>query len=441
VKPAAQIQAVIDVLDAIRRTFVGEDRRPADAIIASYFKSNRYIGSKDKGVISELVYRVLRNKASLEWWLTRNGMQASGRNWTIAALLFLKDRSPGDIENLFDGEKFSPSRLTHPELQWVRQIYREPLISDLMPPDARYNIPDWSVAIFLEQWGNSMPQEVDALAQEAPVDLRVNTLKNVSRETLVSKLRKEKLDVHPTTLSPLGIRMKKRAAIFASPSFKEGLFEVQDEGSQLVALITEAKAGQRVIDFCAGAGGKTLALAAMMQNKGKILAFDTSAKRLEQIKERIKRAGADTVELHVIEHERDKFLKRHANGADIVLVDAPCTGTGTWRRNPDLKWRTKPSDIAELVDLQKRILNSAAKLVKTGGRLVYATCSVLKNENDQQVENFLMDHPNFRVVGAEKLWNNIPTLKERSRENSLSLSPFRDGTDGFFAAVLEKVSD
>ncbi len=440
VKPAAQIQAAIAILDILTESLAGKDRRPADATLAAYFKANRYIGAKDKGVISELVYLVLRQKAALEWWLTQGGLVASGRNWVLAALLFLKEKSPGDLEALFSGEKHAPAPLSIYEQKWVRHVYRKPLLSSDMPMDARFNIPDWCVPLLEAQWGSTLADELAALSQEAPVDLRVNTLKVPSRDALVSRLRKDKWNAHPTALSPIGIRLTKRVALFAHTAFAEGLFEVQDEGSQLVALATEAKAGQRVIDFCAGAGGKTLAIAALMKNKGKILAFDTSAKRMEQMNVRLKRAGVDTVEKHVIDHEHDKFLKRHHASADIVLVDAPCTGSGTWRRNPDLKWRTSKTDLDELVELQQRILYSAAKLVKAGGRLVYATCSILKNENDQQVDKFLVDHPHFRVVTPEKLWNNSPTLRDRYRGNTLSLTPFRDGTDGFFIAVLESQS-
>ena len=438
-KHSAHISAAIEILEEINASFTGKTKRPADGVIGAYFKSRRYIGAKDKGAISTLVYGVLRNKATLEWWLMRSGLAFSARSWVIAQLVLIKETSPGSLDQLFGvDEPHAPAAITPTERAAIAQMFRSPIHPDDMPEAAQLNIPDWIYPMLKEQFDDSLRDEMLAMSVEAPVDLRANLLKAQSRDEVMKALRKEDLENEACPISPVGIRLKKRAAIFASKAFREGLFEVQDEGSQIVALLADAKSGQRVIDFCAGAGGKTLAMAAAMKNKGKILAIDTSKKRLDQTKLRLKRAGVDNVELHTIDSDQDKFLKRHIGTADVVLVDAPCTGVGTWRRNPDLKWRSKESDLHELMALQESILQSASRLVKDGGRLVYATCSILKSENAQQVEKFLGKNPNFRVVAIDFLWNNISSSNQRVESPYLSLSPLRDNTDGFFAAVLEK---
>jgi 16S rRNA (cytosine967-C5)-methyltransferase len=243
-------------------------------------------------------------------------------------------------------------------------------------------------------------------------------------------------------MSPLGVRLKKRGPIFTSPLFKAGHFEVQDEGSQLVAAALEAGPGMKVVDFCAGAGGKTLAVAAAMNNKGRILAWDTSEKRLMQMKERLRRAGVDNVTLHVIETEQDAFIKRHKGTADRVLVDAPCTGTGTWRRNPDAKWRMRPSALAIRQSEQDAALARAASLVKSGGRLVYVTCSMLQEENEERLAAFRTIHADFTPLGAREsaIRAGLPELADFANADGtgLLLTPRRTGTDGFFVAVLRR---
>jgi 16S rRNA (cytosine967-C5)-methyltransferase len=275
-----------------------------------------------------------------------------------------------------------------------------------------------------------------ALDRPAPLDLRVNLLAG-GRDAAVAALARDGIQARPTQWSPLGLRLDKRVALQTVAAWKNGLVEVQDEGSQLVALLLGATAGMRVVDFCAGAGGKTLAIAAGMANKGQIVACDTSAKRLEGAVLRLRRAGVHNVERRVLESERDKWVKRHAGGFDRVLADAPCTGTGTWRRNPDGRWRLTETDIAELVDLQARILDSCARLVKPGGRLVYATCSILPDENERQVERFLAANAEFAVVPVAAAWPaEVPNPVGDAP--FLRLTPAQHGTDGFFAALLER---
>jgi 16S rRNA (cytosine967-C5)-methyltransferase len=276
-----------------------------------------------------------------------------------------------------------------------------------------------------------------ALMGGAATDLRANTLK-ANRDEAIAALAREGVEGRATPLSPLGIRVDGRPPLAGLHCFKAGMIEVQDEGSQLVALLTDARPGQRVVDFCAGAGGKTLALAAAMKNKGKLVAADVLEGRIARAATRLTRAGVHNVERRGLASERDPWVKRHLAKFDRVLIDAPCSGSGTWRRNPDAKWRLKPEDIGELAALQRRILDSAARLVKPGGRLVYATCSLLGRENQDQIEWFLAEHANFSVLPIAEVWRQILAGDAPSPGPFLRLSPARHGTDGFFLAVLEK---
>jgi 16S rRNA (cytosine967-C5)-methyltransferase len=286
-----------------------------------------------------------------------------------------------------------------------------------------------------------------AAMEVAATDVRANTLK-ATRDDALRELRYAEVSAVRTDISPWGIRVEGRPPLAGMDIFKNGLIEIQDEGSQLVALMVNPKPGERVVDFCAGAGGKTLALAAMMQNKGKLVATDVLKGRIERSATRLRRAGVNNVERRDLSSERDPWVKRHAGSFDKVLIDAPCSGAGTWRRNPDAKWRLKPSDLAELVDLQKRILESAARLVRAGGRLIYATCSLFQEENADQVKAFLEAYPEFTLIPAPQAWaeaqaalgSNTPCPSNDSKtgRDMLVLTPGQHGTDGFFVAVMEK---
>jgi 16S rRNA (cytosine967-C5)-methyltransferase len=276
-----------------------------------------------------------------------------------------------------------------------------------------------------------------ALNALASIDLRVNLLK-ADWETARRALAAEGVAAEPTPWSPVGLRLAERVPLGGLSAFKEGLVEVQDEGSQITALLADARPGMRVVDFCAGAGGKTLALAAGMANRGKLVACDVSAHRLERAVRRLRRAGVGNAERRVLTSERDKWVKRHAGGFDRVLIDAPCLGTGTWRRNPGDKWRVTPEDLASLIVRQQEILRSAARLVRPGGRLVYATCSVLREEDEAQAAAFLLAEPEFSVVPAARVWNETIGGLSPGGERYLRLTPERHGTDGFFVAILER---
>jgi len=439
--PGARTQAAIDLIDLILEAWQSQKRIPADKILEGYFKARRYIGSKDRGFIAELFYWVLRHKATLEWWLKRAGYPGtSGRGYVFCAIILRGECEREGLAALTQDGNYAPKPLNNTEQMALEELYGHPLLHPDMPAHVRLNFPEWMGPHIAESFGEKQEEALKALSEQAPTDLRVNTLK-ATREQLIAALAKEGFDVSPTPTSPLGVRLNKRAPVFTSECFKKGWFEVQDEGSQMVAILTQAEAGHKVIDFCAGAGGKTLCIAAQMENKGRILAWDTSEKRLGQITLRLRRAGVGNVQTHVLTSETDAFIKRHKYTADRVLVDAPCSGTGTWRRNPDLKWRFTAQDLAEVIEVQGKILESAARLVKPGGRLIYATCSFLKSENDQQVALLLQKLHDFRVVCAQKVWDKAPLDSVADEVSYLWVTPHQDGVDGFFAAVLERLPE
>jgi 16S rRNA (cytosine967-C5)-methyltransferase len=295
---------------------------------------------------------------------------------------------------------------------------------ELEPPDMplreKMECPEWAFPLLQKNLDGRFEAEMKAMMTPAPLDLRVNILK-ANREEVLEELKKDDIDAHLGKISPLSIRVFGRPPISQHFLYKEGAIEIQDEGSQMVAIVADAKPGEQVVDFCAGAGGKTLALGASMNNKGRIVAMDVLGGRLEKAKLRFRRAGLHNIETRELSSERDKWVKRHQAHFDLVLVDAPCTGTGTWRRDPDKRWRMLGPGITELVPLQAQILESACRLVKAGGRLVYATCSLLPEENEDQIAAFIKSHPEFEA-----------------KEKFLKLTPAQNDTDGFFAAVLRK---
>ena len=306
-----------------------------------------------------------------------------------------------------------------------------------MPDGVRLNLPGWALPGLRARFGDSLTAEAAAMEQTAPLDLRANLLRT-TRDSAHLALAGEGIVAEPTPLSPWGLRVADRKPVGGTAAFREGLIEVQDEGSQVVALLTDARPGMRVADYCAGAAGKTLALAATMANRGHIVACDVSAARLEGAGRRLRRAGVDNAERHLLV-AGDKWRKRRGRSFDRVLVDAPCTGSGTWRRNPDARLRTTERDLNELVAKQTAILDDASDLVRPGGRLVYATCSLLPEEDEMQIERFLARHPDFVMRPVPALWAEVrPGVPVPVESDCLALSPARHRTDGFFAAVLER---
>lgn len=436
--PAARIQAAIDMMEHIQSIWKADRRAPVDGLLADYFRARRYIGSKDRGAISDLVYYVLRFGGTLEWHIEQCDRQTTPRRAVMVALLFKEPvMSRAEIIECFTGGQYAPTPLTDQEIVMLDRCEGRAFMPPEMPDAARYNYPDWMEGRLKDAFGEDLPAAMNALNEQAPIDLRANLLKCKDREALILALDKDGYFGVPTPHSPVGVRLQKRLPAFNTQAFRDGKFEMQDEGSQIVSLLARAKPGQKVIDFCAGAGGKTLAIAATMQNKGRILAWDTSANRLGQMGKRLARAGVSNVQTHVLRDEADPFLKRHVGTADWVVVDAPCSGSGTWRRNPDLKWRFGLEDLQEIKAIQQRILVQAARLVKPGGRLVYITCSIFPDENIWAVKQFLGGNPTFGVEAPEKLWNNHLLTRDGDLP-VIALSPHKDGTDGFFAAILKR---
>jgi 16S rRNA (cytosine967-C5)-methyltransferase len=432
--PGARMQAAIELV-----TEIANGRAAADDVVGGYFRRHRFAGSKDRAAISDHIYAVLRRRAAIDWYLERlaPGVAPSPRMRLFAALLLVEDWRPDEIERACDGDRFRPAPLGEAELKVISALAGKSLEHPDMPRAVRFNFPAWMEEMLGTIFGSRLGAEMTAMNGSAPLDLRVNQLKS-NRADARKSLAADGITAMPTPFAPTGLRVHERIPLSALDAFKSGAVEVQDEGSQLAALMARAKPGMRVVDFCAGAGGKTLALAAEMHNRGHLVACDISEARLQRSGQRLRRAGVSNVERRALSTERDKWVKRHAESFDRVFVDAPCTGTGTWRRNPDAKWRLTPKDLEELTELQARILDSAARLVKPGGRLIYATCSLLPPENDLQIAHFLTGHPEFALIPIGGIWQEAVGSPCPEPEEMLHLTPARHGTDGFFVAVLER---
>lgn len=399
---------------------------PTDAVVSRFFRENRSLGPRERATLSDTVYAALRERLKFEWF-ARSG---SGSKWRKLAILGF----PGDRD-------FLKSALTDQEKNWLDNCLNAS-DSELMAPH-RHNLPEWLATALREQVGSEFDALVASLNQMAALDLRVNLLKK-KRDAVLADLRQAGLACDPTPYSPIGIRLQGKPSLAKLPSFMQGDVEVQDEGSQLLALLVDAKRSEMVVDFCAGAGGKTLAMGAAMRNSGRLYAFDTSAHRLDALKPRLARSGLSNVHPVAIAHERDDRIKRLAGKIDRVLVDAPCSGLGTLRRSPDLKWRQTPESVAKLAQLQQAILHSAARLLKPGGRLVYATCSPLPQEDEAVVQAFGLAHPEFEPLDVAALLQSAQVSQVDALvagddgQRVLRLWPHRHGTDGFFAAVWQK---
>ena len=393
--------------------------QPADAVLSRFFRDRPRLGGRDRAFIAEACYGVLRHLRSLEHLA---GARAA-RPLLLAWLARHGGRNLREFEPVTDAE----------ERAWLKGVKADDLTT--LRPAVRLDLPDWLYERLLALYGDRVDALAAALNRPAPLDLRVNTLRT-GREQVLERLRAEGMAAEPTPWSPWGIRIKGKPALNRHPLYLEGAIEVQDEGSQLLALITEARRGEMVCDFCAGAGGKTLALGAMMRNAGRLYAFDVSEKRLAKLRPRLARSGLSNVHPQLIGDERDPRIKRLAGKFDRVLVDAPCSGLGTLRRNPDLKWRQTPQSVAELTAKQAAILAAAAALVKPGGRLVYATCSLLPEENEAIVAAFLHERPDYRRLPVDPIL--AAQRVDLSMGDVLRLDPDLHGTDGFYAAVLER---
>jgi len=433
-KPAAHLQATIDLLNLINQSTF-----PADDIASRYFRENRYIGSSDRKAISQLVFDILRVKPQLEWLLsvTFTIETLSMRLRLIAYLCWVKQWTLEQFQEMFIDEEYHPKPLRPKEYTLIEVLNSEKFDGKGMPNAAKLCIPAWLETQLEKLYGPQLESEMTALNLQAPLDLRVNTLKALQPQVL-ELLKALNAEVEITPLSPIGLRLKRGFALSQTDIFKQGLIEIQDEGSQVAALLVDAKPGMKVIDLCAGAGGKTLALAAQMSNKGQLFATDISKERLDRAALRLRRAGASNVQRHHLNDKGRPWLKRQAGRFDRVLIDSPCGGSGTWRRHPDLKWRIGPNDLEEIYEKQKEILKTAQQLVKPGGRLIYVTCSILEDENEAQIDAFLTSHPNFTALPVAQVWQETIGTPCPVTAPYLRLTPAQHATDGFFVSILEK---
>lgn len=419
-------KALLDVCSELVRLTLKFDH-PADAIVSRFFRDNRGLGPRERATLAETVYTVLRKK------LLFDQLALSGSGPKERRLAILGFYGPRD---------FLKSALTDQEKNWLDQC--DQVKPEEMMDRHRHNLPDWLVQPLKDQLGAEFWPLVESLNLGAGLDLRVNTFM-AKRSEVQKELAQAGIKAVPTPYSPWGLRIDGKPALNKLDVFTRGAVEVQDEGSQLLALLLDAKRGEMVVDFCAGAGGKTLAIGAAMRSTGRLYAFDTSGHRLDALKPRLARSGLSNVHPAAIAHERDERVKRLAGKIDRVLVDAPCSGLGTLRRNPDLKWRQNLKAVEEMAVKQAAILQSAARLLKPGGRLVYATCSILPQENEAIAQAFTDANSEFTPLEAGEIMSSLKvegaaTLCSGGEHGQkyLRLWPHKHQTDGFFAAVWQK---
>ena len=429
-RPGAHLQSAIDVLEEMER-----GHRPAHLVLGDWGRTHRFAGSGDRSAIGNLVFDALRRRASIAW---RMGSDAP-RALALGAARWVWDEPIETLDGWCDGSKYAAAPLTDGE----RAELEQRCCTDL-PDWVEGDYPEWLSGEFARAFGEEARAQGAALAKRAPIDLRVNTLKT-NRDKILESLAS--FDAKPTELSPVGVRIEVRAGPAKSPNVEadaghgRGRFEVQDEASQLAALLTGASAGDQVLDLCAGAGGKTLALAAAMENRGQIHAYDSERTRLRPIFDRLKRGGVRNTQ--VLAADDETALEPLREKMDLVLVDAPCSGSGTWRRRPDAKWRVKPDALEARMREQKAVLEQGAQYVRPGGRLVYVTCSVLPCENGDQIAGFIESHPDFALAPFEDVWRGTigtepPASADGVEGGALLLTPASHGTDGFFVAVMDR---
>jgi 16S rRNA (cytosine967-C5)-methyltransferase len=419
---------LVDALTAAVREVLRLER-PADAVLSSFFRTHPKLGQHDRGFIAETAYALLRRKRLVELAVAETGLAApDARALALAAAVRVRGLN---LRELAGALRFGEAEW----LEAVKGAARGPL-----PLGVESDLPDWLIARLAPVVGEGeLVRLAAALNQPAPLDLRVNVLK-AERDRVGAQLAADGIAATPTPYSPVGLRLNDKPALNRHPLFTSGAIEVQDEGSQLVCYLLAPRRGEMVVDFCAGAGGKSLALGALMRSTGRVYAFDVSEKRLAQFRPRLARSGLSNVHPHQIGSERDAKVKRLSGKIDRVLVDAPCTGIGTLRRNPDLKWRQSEAALGELASKQAAILHAAAGLVTPGGRLLYVTCSILQEENGAIVADFLANHPEFTLVPAGPALeaSRIALPPGTPDDAFLRLRPDVHGTDAFFGALMER---
>ncbi len=431
----ARLRAALELLAELARSAA-----PADVAFAAFHRRAQRIPGAERHAVQERVQSWLRRRAALDWWIQRAGGRIQPRTRALAALLLLEGWTPERIARVFSGAPRAPQRLRAPERLLAKALAGQEAQHPEQPREVALECPEWVLAELEPVFGARLGGELAALREPAPLDLRVNTLA-ATREQALRSLSREGVRATPTPYSPVGLRLKRAHQVAALEAFSRGWIEVQDEGAQIAALLLEALPGAQVLDLCAGAGGKTLALAAAMQGRGRLVACDVRAGRSRRAAVRRRRAGAQNVEERTLKSERDAWLLRQKGRFDRVLVDAPCTGIGSWRRNPDGRWRLAPRDAAELVVLQRRLLRGAARLLRPGGRLLYAVCTWLPRETEEQSRWLLEAEPDLRAAPLGGAWGRVLQGEcPQTSEGAVLITPARHGTDGFFLALFERLA-
>ncbi len=431
-RPAGRLEAAITILENHAQA-----QYPARLVLSTWARGNRFAGSKDRAAIANLVFDVLRRSTSYAAYMG----SSEPRALALAAFLDGWGFTLDELSDMCDGGQYAPQPLSDDERAGLANMQASQAPDSL--PAALADVPAWIYPSFEQVFGDRSIAEGQALALRAPIDLRVNRLK-VKRSTLLKKLEEYEVEV-PDDLAdivriPASVGAQKSPRLDMLDAYHKGWFEIQDKGSQIVSVLTGVKAGMQVLDLCAGSGGKTLAMAALMENRGQIHAYDNEEKRLSPMSERLHRAGAHNVK--VLPSNNQGVLDKLNDKMDVVLVDAPCTGSGTWRRKPDSKWRLTQAQLDERLLEQRAVLEQGGKAVKPGGRMIYVTCSVLPQENGDQVASFLEAHPGFSLISPETIWSEAQSaplpVSAISAQNMLQLTPAHNGTDGFFVAILQK---
>jgi len=431
VKESARIETSIRLLAELETTDQAVDR-----LLAQWARDNRYAGSKDRRAVQERVYLVLRHRGEVRFALSG---EISPRLEVFAALHLFEDLDMDAIAQLADDTEHGPQALSEEERKCLDNL-RAVKGADAA---AKTNIPEWTVPLFEQAYGDAWEVQAKALGEQASVDLRVNALKT-SPDRVVKALAESNIEVATLPHSEWALRAPARSAVSHTKAFNKGMCEVQDLGSQILCMLANATPGEQVIDLCAGAGGKSLAMGATMDNKGQIYALDIDARRLNRGRERVERAGLRNTQFHQLtkyNSSEERTLPELVGNMDMVFVDAPCSGSGAWRRQPDARWRLTPEQLATYNDLQDQVLARGARYVSPGSRMIYATCSLFTQENEDRVEAFLSRHPEFTCIEWQDAWNpKLPAL-EATHGTGLRISPADHGCDGFFAAVLVKSKD
>jgi len=439
-RPAARLQAVIEILDGVEEG-IHALGAPADRVVADYCRNRRFIGSKDRRAILALSYDVIRRRGFHLWRAAAAGVHVDGR---VLLISHLAHSAPDELALFGDAAAHSPAELSDSEQQAVAQFYTLKTTAQ-MPLSASHEVPEFIEPALRARFGADFESAVTALNETAPLDIRSNPLR--PHDDLNKNLLEISEDIEKLKYSPIGFRSHSKVRVTGTDIYTSGKIEVQDEAAQVACYLVDAKPGMAVIDLCAGAGGKSLLVSALMNNKGQVFAFDVSSKRLSALSARSQRAGCRNIQVKAVPEvgeNRTRILSGLADKADRVVIDAPCSGTGTWRRNPDQRWRLSADKIADYVAVQLELLADGARMVAKGGRLVYMTCSVLAEENEAVVDAFFAAHgtKDWKLVNYKSVWTSTlgskPAVTAAKNEAMLQLVPHQHLTDGFFVAILEK---